>query len=100
MTLFIPSYRSTITLATDTDSNTFVTGEGVQKCKYLCSSMRRSKGGGEVGSPDPPGKAQIIWVTIEISIWKKFAPLKPWKSIVFSAIKPLINNWAPDMLMT
>ena len=44
-------------------------GEGdIQKCRYLCSSMRGSKGGGGVGSPDPPGKAQIIWVTTENSI--------------------------------
>ena len=59
-------------------------------------------GGGGIGGsgPPPPGKSQVIWVSIEISIWtpleKSWTPLEnvghpldPWKSIVFSVIKPL-----------
>ena len=60
--------------------------------------MCRSRGG--IGGPDPPGKSQVIWVSIEISIWttpgKSWTPLENvgppldlWKSIVFSVIKPL-----------
>ena len=65
--------------------------------------------GGDSRSVSPPVKLQVIWVSIEISIWtpwkmvdppgKWWIPplenggplLKPWKSIVFTEIKPLIN---------
>ena len=67
--------------------------------------MCRSRGG--IGGPDPPGKSQVTWVSMEISIWpcsspappgkkldprppgKCWTPLDPWKSIVFSVIGPL-----------
>ena len=50
-----------------------------------------------LGGPDPPPseKSQVIWVSIEISIWtpptlENVEPsLDPLKSIVFSVIKPL-----------
>ena len=48
---------------------------------------------GEIGGLDPPGKSQVIWVSIEISIWtpleKVGPPLDPLKSMVFSLIKSL-----------
>ena len=33
---------------------------------------------GGIGDPDPPGKSQVIWVSIEISIW---TPPLPWKKL-------------------
>ena len=56
---------------------------------------------GGIGGPEPPDKSQVIWVSIEISIWtphpwKKLDPLEhvgpplvPRISIDFSVIKPL-----------
>ena len=57
---------------------------------------------GVIGGPDPPpGKSQVIWVSIEINTWtldpppppppplEKLDPLDPLKSIVLSVIKPL-----------
>ena len=50
------------------------------------------------GSGPPPGKSQVIWISLEINIRKKLnplplenagPPLEPLKSIVFSVIKPL-----------
>ena len=58
--------------------------------------MCGSKGGDRASGP--PGKSQVIWVSIEINTWtpppppppgKSWTPLYPWKSIVFSVIKPL-----------
>ena len=63
--------------------------------------VRIQRGGG-VRVP-PPGISQVIWVSIEISIWNPHPPgfkldpslenvgppLDPWKSIVFSVIKLL-----------
>ena len=62
---------------------------------------------GVVGGPDPPGKSQVIWVSIEISIWAPLEkvgppslvnvgpPLDPWKKKFFSVIKTLDPsvNW-------
>ena len=63
--------------------------------------LRIQRGDSESGPP-PPGKSQVIWGSIEISIWtpppwkKEDSPplenvgptLDPWKSTVFSVIKP------------
>ena len=57
--------------------------------------MCGSRGGIGVQTPPPPGKSQVIWVSIEISIWtpppleNAGPPLDPWNGIVFSVIKPL-----------
>ena len=50
-----------------------------------------------IGGQDPPGKLQVLWVSIEIRIWTPLEkagpplenvipPLKPWKIIDFFEI--------------
>ena len=56
-----------------------------------------TRGGDRGPDPPPPGKSQVIWVSIEINTWtldpppplEKLDTLDPLKSIVFSVIKPL-----------
>ena len=67
---------------------------------HLIITCADPEGGGGVRTPSP-GKAQVIWVSSEISICtppplKKLDPLEnvgppldPWKWIVFSVIKAL-----------
>ena len=55
----------------------------VPKCTM---SMCGSRGG--IGDPDPPGKSQVIWVSIEISNWTPLPP-NSWSPSGISVIKPL-----------
>ena len=54
---------------------------------------------GRIGGPDPTGKSQVIWVSLEVSFWtpprKTWTPLEnvgppldPWERIVFTTLKP------------
>ena len=38
---------------------------------FMCGSR------GGIGGPDPPGKSQVIWVAIEISIWTPLEKVGP-----------------------
>ena len=43
------------------------------------------EGGGGAGGPDPPGKSQVIWVSLGNKQldhpWKKLDPPPPWKML-------------------